>query len=268
MTIIAQKLDSLFLQHSVATVTTVSKEPADTQSHIAALRAETARVNETLEDPLLRLGFAIGSEKAVHQIQNKNGTTNSTDEVYDEELTSIPSGTLGGEEDKKFSNAKVLTKWTWEESNTTNYFFGTIHTYSTTRQLQSNNLEDQELDDEEHHYELQSTLMIRPAAWLINLGLNSGLRVGLFNSSVQGWKGSLNTFCAVPDDSLIFDMCRDGNLLAVKDLFSRGLASVRDTNSMGETPLHVRIHNAELVSPSDLHISLLQQFATPNYADF
>lgn len=237
---ISEKLSSLSLQHSAATVTTFSKEPAVTQNHIATLRAETARVNNTLKDPLLRLGFAVGSESAVHKIANKIGTNDSINPVYDKGLNWNPSDTLELREDRGISDVKLLTKRTLREwDTTTNYFFGTIYTCSTTKQLQSSMFDSQETDDEDLHYEHQSSFVIRPAAWLVSLGLKSGLRVGLFNSSVRGWKSSLDTFCAVPDDSLIFDLSRDGNLSAVRTLFSRGLASVRDTNSAGETPLFV-----------------------------
>ena len=250
---IEQRLSSLSLPHSVVTVTTVSKEPTDTQNHIAALRAETTRVDQTIEDPLFRLGFAVGSEKAVHQIQSKIETTDSADAAYDNKVTSSPSGIIKPEEAKNFPDAKLQTKWIWSEWNTTNFLFGTIHTSSTTRQLQSSVFDDQQSEDEEHQYEHQSSFTIRPAAWLVNLGFNSGLRVGLFNSSVRGWRSSLDAFCAVPDDSPIFELSRDGNLSAVRALFSRGLASVRDTNSFGETPLHVRIVNPELAGPSNVH---------------
>lgn len=240
LTTIAQ---SLSLRHAGAAVTTFSSKPADTRDHIAALRAEASRVDKTIEDPLLRLGFAVGSEKAMHQILNKIETTDPADEVCDSQLPSCPSDAFKLEEGTKFSGAKSRTKRTWTVRSSTNYFFGTIHTHSTTRQLQSQVLDDQEPDNEEHHYEHQSSFVIRPAAWLVNLGLNSGLHVGLFNSSVRGWKSSLKTFCAVPDNSLIFELSGDGNLSAVRGLFSRGLASVRDTNSVGETPLYVAAAN-------------------------
>lgn len=251
LTTIAQ---SLSLRHAGAAVTTFSSKPADTRDHIAALRAEASRVDKTIEDPLLRLGFAVGSEKAMHQILNKIETTDPADEVCDSQLPPCPSDAFKLEEGTKFSGAKSRTKRTWTVRSSTNYFFGTIHTHSTTRQLRSQVLDDQEPDNEEHHYEHQSSFVIRPAAWLVNLGLNSGLHVGLFNSSVRGWKSSLKTFCAVPDNSLIFELSGDGNLSAVRGLFSRGLASVRDTNSVGETPLYVHICNPELVGPSDSHL--------------
>lgn len=252
MTTIAQKLDNLSLQHSVAIVTTISKEPKDNQNHTAALLAETTRVNRTIEDPLIRWGFAVASERALHRIANEIGTKDAINEVDDSKLNFMPSDEVVSERSKGFFVDPPLTKQTSRKWNTISCFFGTIHTYSTTKQLQLNILDNQESADAEYRYEHQSSFTIRPAAWLVKLGLNSGLRVGLFNSSVRGWKSSLNTFCIVPDDSLIFDLIKDGHLLAVRDLFSRGLASVRDTNSMGETPLHVHINSPELVGQSDV----------------
>lgn len=252
MRTIAQKLDSLSLTHCVATVTTFSKEPADTQNHIAALRAESTRVDKTIEDPVLRLGFAVGSERALSGIANEIGTNNAINEVDGNKVTSSATDGFISDKGKSSFIDQTLTKQTWRKKDTISYLFGTIHTYSTTKQLQLNILDKEESDDAEYLYEHESSFMIRPATWLVKLGLNYGLRVGLFNSSVQGWKSSLHTFCVVPNDSLIFDLSRDGNVAAVKDLFLRGLASVRDTNSMGETPLHVHVNNPEPVGTSDV----------------
>ena len=257
MTTIVQ---SLSLQQSGATVTTCSKDPADTRDHIAALQAETSRVGKNIEDPLLRLGFAVGSEKATQQILNNIETTDSAYEGYANKSTFSASDVSRLEGGKGFLGAKPRTKRTWTVENITNYFFGTISTQSTTRQLQSHILDHQDADDEDGNYEHQSSFVIRPAAWLVNLGLKSGLRVGLFNSSVRGWQNSINTFCAVPDDSLIFELSMDGDLSAIRGLFSRGLASVRDTNSDGETPLYVRISDPELVSPADFHLQIAAEY--------
>jgi hypothetical protein len=45
---------------------------------------------------------------------------------------------------------------------------------------------------------------------------------------------------ALPEDSLIFDLCRTGQTRAVQTLFDKGLASVLDTSPKGWKPLHVR----------------------------
>jgi len=45
----------------------------------------------------------------------------------------------------------------------------------------------------------------------------------------------------MPDDSLIFELCEQGNLDAVKQVISKGQGSIRDVNSWGETPLHASL---------------------------
>lgn len=94
---------------------------------------------------------------------------------------------------------------------------------------------------EQDQYESKTLYVIYPAPWLIRLGFQYGLHLGLLSSSTDGWKNTLKTFCPVPDDALIFEFCRQGNVSAVQTLLSEGRASVRDTDSWGLTPLHVRL---------------------------
>jgi len=52
----------------------------------------------------------------------------------------------------------------------------------------------------------------------------------------------------MPDNSLIFEFCRQGNLNAVRQLISQGQGSIRDVNSWGETPLHACLSTLYIVS--------------------
>ena len=88
-------------------------------------------------------------------------------------------------------------------------------------------------------YEHETSYTVSPATWLISLGVHHGLHLRCFLSSTQGWKNTMKTICPVPDGALIFDFCKAGNVPAVRRLLSGGLASVRDTDSGGYTPLHV-----------------------------
>lgn len=89
-----------------------------------------------------------------------------------------------------------------------------------------------------HQSEDRETIIIfHPARWLLKLGMAYGWR--LLNQSQQGWKYCLNQFRAVLDDALIFELSREGNIIAVETLIRRGEASVWDTNSQGFTPPHV-----------------------------
>ena len=95
---------------------------------------------------------------------------------------------------------------------------------------------------EQDQHEYKTSYTISPAPWLVRLGFHYGLHLG-FLSFTQGLKTTLQTFCPVPDDALIFEFCKEGNVSAVRRLFSRGHASVRDTDSRGYTPLHVSLIN-------------------------
>lgn len=85
-----------------------------------------------------------------------------------------------------------------------------------------------------------SSLAYYPSSWLLKVGLKVGMEIALINSQ-RGWKCSLSSIRAVPDNSLVFRFCQSGNIEAVRELFSRGEASVYDVDSEGQTPLHVRI---------------------------
>ncbi|KAH7409134.1 hypothetical protein BKA64DRAFT_388235 [Cadophora sp. MPI-SDFR-AT-0126] len=95
-------------------------------------------------------------------------------------------------------------------------------------------------EEEDRHQSEESYLTIRPALWLARFGLKYGIRVNFFQSP-GSWKHTLNTFRPVPDDSLIFEFCRLGNIEGVQLLLERGQASTWDTNSEDETPLHLAV---------------------------
>ena len=117
-------------------------------------------------------------------------------------------------------------------------FLGTLRATSTTYIKTSRQAGELIAYHEQDQYEYRTSYTIYPAQWLVRLGLQYGFHLR-FVSSTQGWKNTLKTFCPVPDDALIFDFCREGNVHAVRKLLSGGHASVRDTESEGFTPLHV-----------------------------
>lgn len=136
-------------------------------------------------------------------------------------------------------------KQTWvkrtlrEEKSVMQYFLGTIRAESNTKLRTTRETDGLTPDCEQDQYEHETSYTIYPATWLIRLGIHRGLRLRCFSSSTQGWKNTLETICPVPDDALIFEFCKEGNVPAVRKLLAEGYASVRDTNSRGYTPLHV-----------------------------
>lgn len=88
----------------------------------------------------------------------------------------------------------------------------------------------------------ENFFIFHPAHWLIWLGMQSSLDI-LMSKSICGWKIDLSSriFRAVPENALIFELCKRGNVEGVKILFKRGDASVMDRDPNGKTPLHVSI---------------------------
>lgn len=124
------------------------------------------------------------------------------------------------------------------EKSVMEYFLATLRAESNTKLQTSRETDGLTPSGEQDRYEHETSYTVCPAPWLIRLGLQYGFRLK-FHSSTQGWKTALKAFCPVPDDALIFEFCKQGNVPAVRSLLSGGHASVRDTDSRGYTPLHV-----------------------------
>jgi len=87
--------------------------------------------------------------------------------------------------------------------------------------------------------ELITSFIFYPACWLSKVGLRYGTEANLKWSATTGWKFNVTAISAVPENALIFDMCRKGSIEGVDMLLSRGDASLKDTSPKGWTPLHV-----------------------------
>ena len=120
-----------------------------------------------------------------------------------------------------------------------NYFFGTLEIKSYLHLQQSDFNDRQSTGYSKAPFEDETSITFRPAEWLVKLGAKYGIHACMIRYSTQGWQHKLKMFCPVPDNSPIFQMCSIGNLTAVRDLLCGGHASVRDTDSLGRTPLHV-----------------------------
>lgn len=103
---------------------------------------------------------------------------------------------------------------------------------STLKAAQGSNTSSGEL-------EVITSFIFYPASWLTKVGLRYGTEANLQWSATTGWKFNVAILRAVPENSLIFDMCREGNVKAIQLMLSRGDASLKDTSPKGWTPLHV-----------------------------
>ncbi|RYP15611.1 hypothetical protein DL765_005590 [Monosporascus sp. GIB2] len=73
--------------------------------------------------------------------------------------------------------------------------------------------------------EVVTSFIFYPAPWLTRIGLGYGTEANLNYSATGGWKFNITPVRAVPENALIFDLCRRGETQAVKLMLERGDAS-------------------------------------------
>lgn len=144
--------------------------------------------------------------------------------------------------------------------SSTDYFFGSL----ISKHEMFDSITSSDTESQSDQNEWKSIIRIRPAAWLMKLGLQRGLEI-TFQASVQGWQHALETFRAVPDDSEIFRLCNNGDILGVKKLLSSGRASVWDRDPRGFTPLHVSLINPLSFELTTYHIRKLLTGGTMSF---
>ena len=225
-----------------ATVTTVANSSTIDYEHTNAFRAEASRICRNIQNPVHCVGFEIGSKVAVEDLarnlaKDQSRTSQSvTNAGSESEHTTLSHR----DEISRRAVRQTLTNDTLTiRKSTSQTFFGSVVTTTRKRYLRSRFVDDDALDDEEYEYEQESSFRILPAQWLLKLGFNYAYNFSTHDSSTQGWQWCIKPINLVPDHAPILEFCKQGNLEGVRDLFSQNLASVRDVNSDGYTPLHV-----------------------------
>jgi hypothetical protein len=149
----------------------------------------------------------------------------------------------------KWTPPSKATRWNTQHIKTTTsrsiiekkIIFGTVRLHSRNYKISSPSPDHKLYEDEE----TTSYLTIRPAPWIVALGLKYGINMTISQSSTS-WKHILQTFRPVRDDADIFMNVKWDDGEEVSDLISRGEASIWDMNSMGRTPLMVSPVNSPL----------------------
>lgn len=220
------------MQQCSATGNTTSNEHSSNSSHTNAHIVEASRADGNMQNSVHRLAFEVGSQKAVKAITTSNARQ---PDVVVSSLVDWHREPLELPISRKTQKKQVVRR----RYSLIQLPFGTVYTSSATYGFQQYENEGQKSYQKQEQYQQESSITIRPATWLVRLGFSHGLYLGFSSSPIQGWEQSINTFCPVPDDSPIFQFCGEGNISAVRSLFSKGLASIWDTDSEGMTPLHV-----------------------------
>jgi len=114
--------------------------------------------------------------------------------------------------------------------------FGIIHAQRFTRSTSEHLMQGKSQCTSKRQQKRVTTVILRPSKYLINLGFRYETSVNL-SWSLTGW--NLQATRIIPSDSDIFKFCKQGNLEGVRFLLDRGLASTRDVDENGSSPLHV-----------------------------
>lgn len=250
LTTITRQLSSLRIEQMSATITTVSNSSSVDSDHTDALRGEASQICQTIQNPVQRVGFELGSELAVQDLVS-NLSRDRREISWPPSNPQVDRSSLTCSEERRHRSGRQQ-KWTKRTlsvgESITKTIFGAISTTTTTRFLRSNLVHDDALDDEKYQYEHETSFSILPAQWLLKLGFNYAYSFSTYDSSTQGWRFSLKPINLVPKDSPIFGLCWQGNIGKVRELISNNLASARDVNSDGFTALHVSHTTLRLIT--------------------
>ncbi|MCJ1439072.1 hypothetical protein MMC27_008463 [Xylographa pallens] len=232
---IVSTLGSLQVQQCSRTVTTTAAEYCDGDEQWTALRSEIKRMASEIPNPLYRAGFEHAMDYSLRQILNSNSTVKN-DSRFDIEKEK-ENGRTAHHEPPPIRHRKTH-QWLGGYRYSNENVFGKVAVQSSTFLKQSINDADDSWENRQL-YEHKMSIRIRPAWWLIKIGFSRGFQAAFSQATDQGLTFALNPFRPVPDDALIFDFCRTGNIDGVRRLLIRGEASAQDTNSLGQTPLHM-----------------------------
>lgn len=85
-----------------------------------------------------------------------------------------------------------------------------------------------------------------PASWLFKTAFAASFLKYANRNGESSISTNLSYYAVVPHDAKIMEFSRTGNVDGIRQLFSQRLATPRDRDGHGRTPLHVRTHDLVL----------------------
>ncbi|TGO43124.1 hypothetical protein BHYA_0003g00780 [Botrytis hyacinthi] len=189
------------------TVVITSRDPPDSNVHFEALKVEARALACTIKNHVMRLGFERAMDLAFSTLSNPTKRTLRRKSVF--------------LHNKEHSFSTINTP------------FGTVNICTTTSSFADGT------------YKSRTNLIMHPSRLLQLCGVSLGVRIAL-SKSCGTFNPELKAYRTVPNDSTIFRLCRDGRIDAIRCLFDEGLASPRDTDSCGRTPLMIAASTGQL----------------------
>lgn len=215
---------------------TFSTNLSGKNDHIRALSEEISHIMRAMPKSVQLPGLEKKIEKTFERIFDKIEREASDKGVgFAKQQFELPDNQIGKVStlENRSPRSRDWIHRITEEQHVMENSFGTIYVSSRISKLESRYFENR------YQYEHETSFTVCPAWWLFKAGFTYVPRFSLFSSSIQGWKYTLNSFRLVPDDALIFEFCKRGNLDGIQSLLARGQASVKDIDSQGYTALHV-----------------------------
>ncbi|KAI9876025.1 MAG: hypothetical protein M1830_007522 [Pleopsidium flavum] len=285
----------IHVQESRTVTTPVAAKSSGPSDHMKEVCSEVERMTAGMANPMLRSALqrtmvetirnVVKSpevqEAIAHEINTKAVTTATAQPQDKDTFISSKKVTECEGDAEDASKAKRLTRYKRHQVTgaTSRYrprlrevecsksytkhtsFFGILRIHTKTLQLyREEDPEDDVQEPDEATIRFETSFSLYPARWLLAIGFSHGLRFDILKTCQQGWKQSLSTFRAVPDDALIFELCGQEDIQVVGNLIQNGQASVWDTDSRGRTPLHY----AAAYARPDMCKALLKWGADPN----
>ena len=139
-----------------------------------------------------------------------------------------------------FKTGLPVRRTIWQDAKIVETFLGTFRLCSRTL-LISNQSEEPMCSEEEGHFGYENIFRLIPPSWLVRFGFTYGLSGCMSQSTLSAPTIGLEVVRSVPDDAVIFELCREGRICCVQALISSGEASAKDVDSQGRTPLYVSL---------------------------
>lgn len=249
---LSDQLADLSLQVKARVVSTET-EAANLSNHSTQIDKEITHMTAMFQNPMIRKTLETAIKAAVES--NLQATLNqqpaswqavsatfeeSKEKSYtlDDNNSRSRKRSVSPNVDKRGPKRRRLRHASLSTTSVKDIFFGRIYLQTDTYHVTTGPYSSHNSSFSNGVLERETTLIYHPAQWLIRGGVTFGVNV-LFMRAAQGLTHQIRTFRTVPDDSLIFEFCREGNLDGIRSLLRRKEASPWDVNSKGWTPLYV-----------------------------
>ena len=237
------RVNSLNVQRVSEPGSMLSEKVSRVGYHMRVIRREISRVADVMPNLRCRSIFELEMNKAMQHIR-KELHSDDLEKIWETQTIFEPHNDgVNSPQQCGLSRYQPPRNRTVRSRNyVVQTFLGSIHVESKTFHMQpkcsSIRLAQDPQSRLQYEYHTCSVIM-RPAPWLVNRGFHYNPCIIAVGSLFWDLKLEINR--AVPDDSSVFEFCRQGNISSLKTLLARGQASTKDVDSQGRTPIYVSI---------------------------